>query len=124
MKLANSISAVWREKTIELLEDNPFRLMQFNVSFKQCCAVAAEFGFDVKHPKYKAALAVNIINEYTKKTASTFMPRKAFEQSCVKRRINYKEALKFAADQELIGYLKKQMDTVRRPVFAGGYDRQ
>jgi exodeoxyribonuclease V alpha subunit len=107
VKLANSISAVWREKTIELLEDNPFRLMQFNVSFKQCCAVAAEFGFDVKHPKYKAALAVNIINEYTKKTASTFMPRKAFEQSCVKRRIDYKEALKFAADQELIGYLKE-----------------
>lgn len=107
VKLANSISSVWREKTVELLEDNPFRLMQFGQPFKTCCKVAVEFGYDVHHPKYKAALAVNIINEYIKKTASTFMPRKAFEQSCVKRHIDYKEALKFAAQQELIGYLKE-----------------
>ena len=106
VKLANSISSVWREKTIELLEDNPFRLMQFNVSFKQCCKVAQEFGFDVNHPKYKAALVVNIIEEYIKQTSSTFIPKRVFENRCIKRRIDYREALKFAAQQELVCYLK------------------
>ena len=106
VKLANSISSVWREKTIELLEDNPFRLMQFNVSFKQCCKVAEEFGYDVNHPKYKAALVVNIIEEYIKQTSSTFIPKRIFENRCIKRRIDYDEALKFAAQQELVCYLK------------------
>jgi len=106
VKLANSISSVWREKTIELLEDNPFRLMQFNVSFKQCCKVAEEFGYDVNHPKYKAALVVNIIEEYITQTSSTFIPKRTFENRCIKRRIDYREALKFAAQQELVCYLK------------------
>ena len=106
VKLANSISSVWREKTIELLEDNPFRLMQFGESFKTCCRVAQEFGITVHHPKYKAALAVHIIEEYLRQTSSTFIPRKAFENKCAKKRIDAEEALKYAADQELVGYLK------------------
>ena len=106
VKLANSISSVWRDKTIEILEDNPFRLMQFGESFKTCCRLAEEFGITVHHPKYKAALAVHIIEEYLKQTSSTFIPRQVFENRCSKKRMDAEEALKHAAEQELVGYLQ------------------
>ena len=47
VKIANSIAEVWRDETIKLLEDNPFRLLQFNVPWPRCCEVAKEF--DTQH---------------------------------------------------------------------------
>lgn len=108
VKLASSLSAVWREKTIQLLEDNPFRLMKFDVSFKLCCCVAEKFGFNVKHPKYKAALAVDFVTQYCRRTASTLMPRSAFEKRCRARRVDPSDILGHAMKQELIGYIRDE----------------
>lgn len=108
VKLASSLSTAWREKTIELLEDNPFRLMRFDVSFRVCCRVAEKFGYNVKHPKYKAALAVDFISTYCRMTSSTLMPRSAFEDKCRARRIDSEEMLGYARQQELLGYIRAE----------------
>lgn len=106
LKLAFSLSTVWREKTIQLLEENPFRLMKFDLSFKLCCNVAKKFGFDAEHPKHKAALAVDIVSQYCRKTASTLMPRSEFEERCRAKRVDPKDILGHAMKQELIGYIR------------------
>jgi len=106
VRLASSLSTVWREKTIQLLEDNPFRLMKFDVSFKLCCGVAEKFGFDFKHPKFKAALAVEFVTQYCRKTASTLMPRSVFEKQCRASHVDPGDIVGYAMDQELMGYIR------------------
>lgn len=108
VRLASSLAAAWCGKTIQLLEENPFRLMRFNLSFRRCCGVAEKFGFDASHPKYKAALAVDFVSQYCRKTSSTLMPRSAFEEKCRARRVDLKEIMGHAMDQELIGYIRDE----------------
>ena len=102
VKIANSIVEVWRDKTISILENNPFRLMHFGVSFTKCASVAQAFGYDANHPKFKAAKAEYIVREYCQSESSTFMPKKQFDDKCAAQRIDGKDYLKCAAQQELI----------------------
>ncbi|MGK7661286.1 AAA family ATPase [Marinovum sp. E06] len=106
VKLAASLSAVWREKTIEMLKENPFRLLNFDVPFKLCCKIAKEFGFDSDHPKYQAALAVDLISQYCRATSSTLMPRLVFEKKCREMGVDFDVVLRHAMEQELIGYIR------------------
>lgn len=108
VKLATSLSTVWRERTIEMLEDNPFRLAKFDVSFKMCCQVAEKFGYEVEHPKYRAALAENFISQYCRRTSSTLMPREDFEKKCRSARVDPSDILARAMEQELIGYIRAE----------------
>ena len=106
VKVANSIVEVWREKTISILEDNPFRLMHFGVSFTNCANVAQAFGFTADHPKFKAAKAEYLVRDYCQKNSSTFMPKKDFERTCEAQRIDARDYLTCAAEQELLCYLE------------------
>lgn len=106
VELAASLSAVWREKTIAMLNENPFRLLNFDVPFKLCCKVAKGFGFDSSHPKYQAALAVDLISQYCRATSSTLMPRPAFEKKCRELGVDFDVVLRHAMEQELIGYIR------------------
>lgn len=106
VKIANSIAEVWRDETIKLLEDNPFRLLQFNVPWTRCCEVAKEFGYTASSTKYKAGLAVHIIQQYLKKTNSTVMPRKAFASKCAARRIDMDQLVHAGMSLEFLTYVK------------------
>jgi exodeoxyribonuclease V alpha subunit len=106
VKLAASLSTVWREKTIAILKENPFRLLNFDVPFELCRKVAKGFGFDSSHPKYQAALAVDIISQYCRATSSTLMPRPAFQKKCSDLGVDYHVVLRHAMEQELIGYIR------------------
>ena len=106
VKLAASLSAVWRDKTIAMLKENPFRLLNFDVPFKLCCKVAKGFGFDSSHPKYQAALAVDLISQYCRATSSTLMPRPVLEKKCSELCVNYDMVLRHAMEQELVGYIR------------------
>jgi len=106
LKLAASLSTVWREKTIAMLKENPFRLLKFDVPFKLCCEIAKRLGFDSSHPKYQAALAVDLISQYCRATSSTLIPRPAFENKCRELRVDFDVVLRHAMEQELIGYIR------------------
>ena len=106
VKLANSIAEAWREDTIKLLEDNPFRLLQFDVPWTRCCEVAKEFGYTASSEKYKAGLATHIISKYCKETNSTVMPRKAFASKCAARRIDMDQHINAGMSLEFLTYVK------------------
>ena len=106
VRLAASLSAVWRDKTIEMLEENPFRLLKFNLPFRQCCEVAKKFGFNSSHPKYLAALAFNLISQYCRITSSTLIPRSVFEKECTAMKADFSKVLRHAMEEEIVGYIR------------------
>ena len=114
-KLANSIASIWREESIRLLEDNPFRLLQFGLSWTQVQKVAKEFNFTSKHPKYKAGETVFLMKRFfagkqpnsdNRGANSTLMPRRELERVCSERRIDMREHVRCAFEQEFITYVK------------------
>ena len=106
VKLAETLSAVWREKTIAMLKENPFRLLNFDVPFELCCKIAKGLGFASDHPKYQAALAADLISQYCRATSSTLMLRPAFEKKCREMGVDFNVVLRHAMEQELIGYIR------------------
>lgn len=102
VKVANVIVDTWQTNAVKYLEENPFRLMSLGVSFKQVCSVAEAFGFTTQHTIYKAALIVNMLQEYCNRSSSTVMPKIALQKACDAKRLDMADLLQKAAQQELI----------------------
>ena len=75
VRIAASISSIWREKTIRVLEEDPFCLLRFNIPFTHCERIAKSFGITAADPRYKAAYTGHKIRVYCQRTSSTLMPR-------------------------------------------------
>ncbi|CUK00997.1 Exodeoxyribonuclease V alpha chain [Shimia thalassica] len=101
-RIAHSLSGMWKDKTVEYLEADPFVLLQFGVPFNKCCEVAESIGISRTSNVYQAAQVRDIVQKYTRKTGSTAIPVSTFHAEANRRRLNPQAILKSAADRRVL----------------------
>ncbi len=84
-RIALRLFNIWGDCTLERMQADPFVLMEFDVPFDRCAAIAADLGFGSDHDLYRAALARHLVDGFCRRSGSTAMPLEAFEAHAARR---------------------------------------